>query len=74
MTKEIMKQVPWIPERPIVIMESLTVPGRLTMFGEVFGTDGYPILAVLELNPKGGKGYVDTLTIVNAYTKKSVKK
>lgn len=39
MTDEIIKQVPSVIEDPIIVMESKTVPGRITMFGELADAD-----------------------------------
>lgn len=71
MTKEVIKQVPQILENPVIVMESKTVEGRLTMLGEVYGEDDRPVLAVLELNPtsRDHKTFIDRLVVVNAFTK-----
>lgn len=55
MTDDVIKKIPDIIQRPMLIMESKTVHGRITMFGEVVA-DGKPILAVLELNPSTANG------------------
>lgn len=70
MTDDVIKQVPNILENPIIVMESRTVPGRLTLFGEVFDAKGVPVLAVLELNPKGASGHsLNAIKIASAYGK-----
>lgn len=69
MSDEVIKQVPYIIDNPIIVMESQTVNGRLTMFGEVY-VDDKPILAVLELNPSGRNGIaLDEIKIASAYSK-----
>lgn len=69
MTDNIIKQVPYILENPIIVMESKTSDSRITLFGEVF-SHNKPILAVLELNPEGRNGVkLDELKIASAYGK-----
>ncbi len=58
MTREIIKQVPDILERPIMVLNSRSVvPGnrnsssRIVMFGEVYDANGAPVTAILELRP-----------------------
>ena len=70
MTIDVIKQVPNILEMPIIVMESNTVSGRLTLFGEVYDTTGSPVLAVLELSPKSKNGRdLDIVMIASAYGK-----
>ena len=70
MTDAVIMQVPNILEQPIVVMESLTVPGRLAIFGEVMDKQGAPVLAVLELSPTGDRGHkLDLIKIASAYGK-----
>ena len=70
MTDDVIKQVPSILENPVLVMESLTVKGRLTLFGEVYGINGAPVLAVLELNPTNRNGHsLDIIKIASAYGK-----
>ena len=72
MSDDVLSQVPDILERPIIVMESKTQPNRLTMFGEVYGDNGVPVMAVLELLPTSRGGYeLNELKLVNAYTKGS---
>lgn len=52
MTNEVIKQLPSIVNDPVVVMRSNTVRDRITLFGEVFDTDGAPVLAVVSLQPK----------------------
>ncbi len=70
MTIDVIKQVPNILENPILVMESNTVSGRLTLFGEVYDSAGSPVLAVLELSPKSKNGRdLDIIMIASAYGK-----
>lgn len=65
-TDAVIKQVPQILENPIIMMQtqSQTFPSRITMFGEVSDSSGVPVLAVLELLPKGHASYLDGIQII----------
>ncbi len=70
MTESVIKQVPNILEDPVLIMESHTVSGRITLFGEVYDAAGAPVLAVLELNPTDTNGHaLNIIKIASAYGK-----
>ena len=70
MTDEIIKQVPSVIEDPVIVMESKTVPGRITMFGELADADGAPVLVVLELEPtKDHRLNMEVIKIASAYGK-----
>lgn len=70
MTDTVIKQVPNILENPILVMESKTKEGRLTLFGEVYDQKKEPVLAVLLLNPtdRGGNS-LNILKVASAYGK-----
>ncbi len=70
MTDTVIKQVPNILENPILVMESKTKKGSLTLFGEVYDQKNNPVLAVLLLNPtdRGGNS-LDILKVASAYGK-----
>lgn len=70
MTDQVLKQVPNIIEKPVLIMQSKQFASRLTMFGTVMDENGAPILAVLELHPTNRGGVeLDELKIASAYGK-----
>ena len=70
MTDDVIKQVPNVLENPILIMKSITVDGRLTLFGEVYDAANNPVLAVLELNPTNAKDKsLNIIKIASAYGK-----
>lgn len=70
MTLEEVRQVPSVIQEPIIVMESRTVPDRLTMFGEVFDTNNNPVLVILDLIPNAEKGHnPDAIRVNNAYGK-----
>lgn len=52
MSDEVIRQLPEVLEKPVVVMKSRTVNGRLTMFGEVMDGAGEPVLAVVSLDPQ----------------------
>ncbi len=70
MTDTVIKQVPNILENPILVMESKTKKGSLTLFGEVYDQKNNPVLAVLLLNPtdRGGNS-LNILKVASAYGK-----
>ena len=72
MSKEIIKQVPYILENPVVILQSQNSDSRLAIFGEVTDKNGAPVTAILELQPtnKGGQ-ILDMNVIASAYGKDS---
>ena len=67
----IIKQVPYILEEPIVIMKSLQKSSRITLCGEVYDLNNKPVMAILELNPTNAKGDIllDEIKLVSAYGK-----
>jgi hypothetical protein len=73
MTDAVIKQIPDIVENPVVVMKSLTVPDRLTMFGEVMDANGAPVLAIIDTsmkaNTKTGRVDVDIIRLNSAYGK-----
>lgn len=69
MSDAVLVQVPELLERPVIVMESRTQANRLTMFGEVYGDNGLPVMAVIELLPISRGGYeINSIKVVNAYT------
>jgi hypothetical protein len=70
LSNDVMKQVPNILENPVVVMRSKQGSDRLTMFGEVYGTKGAPVVGVLELTPTAPRGYaIESLRLVSTYGK-----
>lgn len=70
MTDAVIKQVPNILERPILIMQSKQADSRVVLFGEVFDANQVPVLAVLELQPKVKQKFdLDVIKIASAYGK-----
>ena len=70
MTDDIIKQVPYILENPVIIMRSRTVGGRITMFGDVKDASGNMVLAALELNPTSRTGaQIEAIKVASAYGK-----
>lgn len=72
MTDDVIKQVPNILENPILIMDSKTQPGRITLFGDIYDSKGVPVLTILELNPMDRGGHsLDIIKVASAYGKDS---
>ena len=82
MTTDIIKQVPQVLEKPIVILHSSeeigkqqgkNYGGRIYMFGEVYDTTGKPVSVSLELLPTRKSGLMmDNIVITSAYGKGNV--
>lgn len=53
MTDAVIKAVPQMLEDPMLVMQSLTVPNRVVVFGDLAAENGKPVLAALELRPSG---------------------
>ena len=70
MTDDVIKQVPYILESPVIVMRSKTKSERITMFGEIYDDHDVPVLAILELNPTNKDGVaLDEIKIASAYGK-----
>ena len=73
MTLDVLKQIPQVLEKPIVVMQSKTALNRIVMLAELTDTKGKPVLAVLELRPDGRRRkIVDFVTVASAYGKSGV--
>lgn len=53
MTDAVIKSVPQMLEDPMLVMQSLTVPNRVVVFGDLIADNGKPVLTALELRPNG---------------------
>lgn len=70
MTDDIIKQVPNAIASPVIVMQSRTVPDRVTMFGNLYDADGVPVLVVLNPNPVINGSYdVYAISVSSAYGK-----
>ena len=78
MTKEIIKQVPYVLEHPVMVLHSDTsrnadYASRIYMFGEVYDATGKPVDVSLELLPTSSKGLeLDNIMVTSAYGKRNV--
>ena len=80
MTDEVIKSVPQVLEKPIIVMESLKnqqsdtkYNNRLVVFGELTDTKGNAVLVALELEPKNKQGNILNITkIASAYGKENI--
>jgi len=72
MTAEVIKSVPKVLERPILVMRSKTKESCITLFEEIVDANGKPVLVVLELSPNKMGEIADYAVIASAYGKKGV--
>lgn len=73
MTDQVIKNVTDIINEPVVIMESQTVPGRITMFGHLKDNKGKPVLVALELKSVNKNNIMkNEIKVVSAYGKDNV--
>ena len=73
MSDDVIKQIPTLLENPVIIMQSLQSESRVTVLGEVYDSNGKPVLAVLELRPKNrGNIVLDEIKIASTYGKNNV--
>ena len=68
---DIIKQVPGIIEKPIVILKSKTVEGSLVLFGELKTKTGRQVMASISLTPARGGGMDAEISVITgAYTRR----
>lgn len=73
MTADVIKKVPELLERPILVMQSKTVANRITLLGEVFVGDGRPVMAAVELSPQNRRGEIMNYAVIaSAYPRNAV--
>ena len=71
MTRDVIKNLPYLLNEPILVLDSKTVQGRLVLLGEVYA-NGKPVMMALEINPStrsGNTTYVDVIKIASAYVR-----
>lgn len=73
MTIDIIKNVPYAIENPILIMQSKTALDSVTIYGEVYATVNgkeEPVMVAMNLKPKGkGGNILDVQKIASAYVR-----
>jgi len=68
MTDGVIKAAVRMVENPVVVMDSLTVPGSVVMFGDASTANGKPVMVSLLLHPESKTGEVlDYGVITSAY-------
>ena len=67
----VIKQIPNVLDKPIIIMKSLQKGSRVVLCGEVYDLNNKLVIAILELNPTNAKGNIslDEIKLVSAYGK-----
>lgn len=71
MTIDVIKNLPYLLNDPILVLDSKTVYGRLVILGEVYAK-GKPVMMVLEINPStrgGNSTYMDVIKVASAYAR-----
>ena len=73
MSDDIIKQIPVLLEKPIIVMQSLKSDSRITVLGELYDKNNKPVLTILELNPTNRNNIVlDEIKIASAYGKGNI--
>jgi hypothetical protein len=68
MTPQIIKEVADVVENPVVVMDSKTVPGAITMFGDSQTANGKPVMVSMLLHPTTKTGEIlDYGVVTSAY-------
>ncbi len=73
MTLDVIKQLPYLLNDPILVFDSKTEPGRLVLFGEVYA-NGQPVMMVLEPNATtrvSKTSFIDVVKVASAYVRNS---
>lgn len=65
-TDDIVKQIPQLLEYPILIMESKTDKSSVTVLGEVYGTNGVPVMAALKFRNVGARNNLEDYSVVKS--------
>ena len=65
-TDDIVKQIPQLLEEPILVMESKTESGSVTVLGEVYGTNGVPVMAALKFKNVGQRNNLEDYSVVTS--------
>lgn len=73
LTENIIKQLPDVINSPVLILDSKQSDSRIVLSGEVYDADNFPVVVILELEPKGKEGIIlDEIKLVSAYGKKNM--
>ncbi|MBQ9797855.1 MAG: hypothetical protein IJW50_09060 [Clostridia bacterium] len=75
MTIDAIKDLPRLIDDPLLILDSKTVSGRLVLVGEIYGTNGRPVIVALEIYPtaKNNTSFYDNIIkIASAYPRKNL--
>ena len=74
MESDVIKNLPYLLNDPILVLDSKTVKGRIVLLGEVYAK-GKPVMMALELNPttrSGNSTYVNVIKVASAYTRSNI--
>ncbi len=72
MTPQIIKEVADVIEAPVIVMDSKTVPGSITMFGNSKTANGKPVMVSMLLHPTTKTGEIlDYGVVTSAYGRRT---
>ena len=74
MSIDVLKQLPYLLNDPILVMDSKTVSGRLILLGDVYA-NGKVVSMILEINPSTRSGkttYVNVIKVASAHTRSNI--
>ncbi len=66
MSLELFRQLPDMIENPVVITQSRSIPNSIVLFGELYSTDGRPVMASMHLNAAGRGTQIDKVNVVTS--------
>ena len=73
LNEKVIKQIPTILDNPVLILKSVSVKGRIVVFGEIFDNYNKPIMLALELNPRENERSIDKVyKVASAYPKTNI--
>lgn len=74
MSDYVIKQIPCILKKPILILKSESVKGRIVVFGSVFDSLNKPVMLAMELNPRENNENINKIyKVASAYGKENIK-
>lgn len=69
MNKDLFKEIPQILDKPIIVMESLTQPGSLVVYGDVVANNGKAVMCVLKMEDNKEQIVLSDFVVANAFGK-----
>ena len=72
MAQSVIESLPEMLAQPVAIMDSKSYSSRIVVFGDLQGTDGKTVVAVLEMNPDKKGITIDDIKLASAYGKNNL--